>query len=79
MKPIKGFLPSHVRASREKERKVFPLILSLSFSFSQLSSLIFFSSLLYIKVKIFFISTTLICIIFVLVLQQLQLHPLVKG
>ena len=48
----KRLLTPHVRASREKERKILSLILSLSLFplFSQLSSLIS-SSLLYIKVR----------------------------
>ena len=52
MKPIKGFLPPHVRASREKEESSssHSLSLSLFLSLSQFSSLIP-SSILYIKVR----------------------------
>ena len=69
MKPIKGFLSPHVKASRER-KKALPLILSLSFTFS----ILLFDSFFHIiyQSKIYFISTTLICIIFVLVLQQCE-------
>ena len=70
MKPIKGFLPSHVKSSRER-KKALPLILSHSLSFT--FSILLFDSFFHIiyQSKIYFISTTLICIIFVLVLQQI--------
>ena len=50
MKPIKDFLPPHVRASREKEESSSSHSLSLSLSLSQFSYLIP-SSILYIKVR----------------------------
>ena len=69
----KRLLTPHVKASRER-KKVLPLILSLSLSLS-LSftfSILSFDSFFHIiyQSKIYFISTTLICIIFVLVLQH---------
>ena len=66
----KRLLTPHVRASREKEESSSSHYLSLSLSFT--FSILFFDSFFHIiyQSKIYFISTTLICIIFVLVLQQ---------
>ena len=70
MKPIKGFLPPHVKASREKKESSSSHSLSLSLSFT--FSILLFDSFFHIiyQSKIYFISTTLICIIFVLILQH---------
>ena len=66
-----ALLTPPVKASREKKRKLF-LSFSLSLSLSFTFSILLFDSFFHIiyQNKIYFIFTTLICIIFVLILQQ---------
>ena len=68
MKPIKGFLPLPCNSIPRKKESSSSHSLSLSFTFS----ILLFDSFFHIiyQSKIYFISTTLIYIIFVLVLQH---------
>ena len=71
MKPIKDFL--HPMWEHPEKRKKSSSSHSLSLSFSFTFSILFFDSFFHIiyQSKIYFISTSLICIIFILVLQHI--------